>query len=48
MAAVLANLLAQSKCEYVFTSVHDRSVALTANTLKPIPGRIENPVQSLF
>jgi integrase len=33
MAAVLLSLLAQSKCEYVFTSLHDHSAPLTANTL---------------
>ena len=33
MAAVLFNLLAQSKCEYVFTSLHDHSVPLSVNTL---------------
>jgi hypothetical protein len=32
MAAVLSGLLAQSKCEYVFTSLHDHSVPLSVNT----------------
>lgn len=33
MAAVLVELLAASKCEYVFTSLHDHSAPLSANTL---------------
>jgi integrase len=33
MAAVLSALLAESKCEYVFTSFHNRSEPLSANTL---------------
>jgi integrase len=33
MAAVLSALLAKSKCEYVFTSLHDHSQPLSANTL---------------
>jgi integrase len=33
MAGVLLNLLSQSKCEYVFTSLHDHSVSLSVNTL---------------
>lgn len=33
MAAVIINLLAQSKCEYVFTSLHDHSMPLSFNTL---------------
>lgn len=33
MATALTALLAKSKCEYVFTSLHDRSKRLSANTL---------------
>jgi len=33
MAAVLVKLLADSKCEYVFTNLHDHSAPLSANTL---------------
>ena len=33
MAAVLSALLAESKCEYVFTSPHDHCQPLSANTL---------------
>ena len=33
MAAVLSVLLAESKCEYLFTSLHDHSEPLSANTL---------------
>ena len=33
MAAVLLSLLAQSKCEYLFTSVHNHSAPLSVNTL---------------
>jgi len=33
MAAVLGTLLAESKCEYVFTSLQDHSQPLSANTL---------------
>ena len=33
MAAVLVKLMAQSKCEYVFTSLNDHSQALSVNTL---------------
>jgi integrase len=33
MAAVLLSLLAQSKCEYLFTSLHDHSSQLSVNTL---------------
>ncbi len=33
MAAVLLALLAHSKCEYVFTSLHDRTQPLSVNTL---------------
>ena len=33
MAAVLTALLAESKCEYVFTSLHDHSQPLSAHTL---------------
>ena len=33
MAAVLSSLLAESKCEYVFTSLHDHSQPLSACTL---------------
>jgi integrase len=33
MAAVLLKLLAESKCDYVFTSLHDHSAPLSANTL---------------
>ena len=33
MAAVLLNLLAQSKCEYVFTSLHNHAEPLSVNTL---------------
>lgn len=33
MAGVLLNLLSQSKCEYVFTSLHDHAVPLSVNTL---------------
>jgi len=33
MAAVLLKLLAESKCEYVFTNLHDHSAPLSANTL---------------
>lgn len=33
MAAVLFKLLAESKCEYVFTSLHDRTKPLSVNTL---------------
>jgi integrase len=32
MAAVLLKLLAESKCEYVFTSLHDHAAPLSANT----------------
>ena len=34
MAAVLVKLMAASKCEYVFTSLHDHSAPLSANTLE--------------
>ena len=33
MAAVLLKLLAESKCEYVFTSLHDHGKPLSVNTL---------------
>jgi integrase len=33
MAAVLIKLLAESKCEYVFTSLHDHGKPLSVNTL---------------
>ena len=33
MAAMLSELLSQSKCQYVFTSLQDRTQPLTANTL---------------
>jgi integrase len=33
MAGVLLSLLSQSKCEYVFTSLHAHSVSLSVNTL---------------
>src|SRR5262249_20974655 len=33
MAVVLTALLAESKCEYVFTSLHDHSQPLSAHTL---------------
>ena len=33
MAVVLGVLLAESKCEYLFTSLHDHSEPLSANTL---------------
>jgi integrase len=33
MATVLLSLLTQSKCEYVFTSLHNHSVPLSVNTL---------------
>jgi integrase len=33
LAAVLVKLMAASKCEYVFTSLHDHSAPLSANTL---------------
>ncbi len=33
MAAVLLKLLAESKCEYVVTNLHDHSAPLSANTL---------------
>jgi integrase len=33
MAAVLLKLLGESKCEYVFTSLHDRAQPLSVNTL---------------
>jgi len=33
MAAVLSELLKQSKCEYVFTSLHDHKQPLSVNTL---------------
>jgi len=33
MAAVLQALRAESKCEYVFTSLHDRTQPLSGNTL---------------
>jgi integrase len=33
MAAVLVKLLAESKCEYVFTNLYDHSAPLSANTL---------------
>jgi len=33
MAAVLLSLKAQSKCQYVFTSLHDQSQPLSVNTL---------------
>ena len=33
MAAVLMKLLAESRCEYVFTNLHDHSGPLSANTL---------------
>src|SRR5262249_24438298 len=33
MAGVLVNLLAQSKCEYVFTSLQGHSAPLSVNTL---------------
>jgi integrase len=33
MAAVLVSLLAQSKCEYLFTGLHDHAAPLSVNTL---------------